>query len=152
MAHARTTIRAALVAALIAAGTTAGANVFDEERTTALSAAAGDTDAVFIEWPSEDQTPTSMLSGRADRRLERTAVYSITFITKQTTGFLTRADNAMFLIEAALANLVSPAIKNITPIRAVAQLDTGGETPLYTVTQTIDVFYITTQGNPAATL
>ena len=105
MAHARTTIRAALVAALIGAATSAGANVFDEERTAALSAAAGDTDAIFIEWPSEDQRRSSMLAGRATVRLERNAFYTITFITKQAGGgFLLRADDAMFLIEAALAN------------------------------------------------
>lgn len=146
MAHILTTARAACVAALAAAGTLASTRVYSE-RIKAVQAAELPCIRVFIN--TESQTGTSMAGGRANRNLDRTAVLQVDYLLKQSSGYITAGDEALRLIEIAMANVSGGGIKDIVPAGTVFDEQTEGELPLYTVSQQFQIFYMTTQGNPA---
>lgn len=150
MAHARSTIRAAIVAALKAAGTPAGTRVYTEERIVELADA--DLPAIRVATLDEAAITGSTLAGRASRRLHRTITLSIAWVSKTASGYVDAADAACAQIETALATLDHAAVKDVQIQRTQFDLDATAEKPLYTAAITIEASYITTQGDPATTL
>lgn len=150
MAHARSTIRAAIVAALIAAATTAGSRVYTEERITAL--AESELPAIRVATLDEGAERTAFGGGRASTLIERSLTLSVTWISRTPSGYVNAADDACAQIEIALANLIGSGIKDIVPVRTQFDLDDTADKPLYTAAITVAVSYITTQGSPATTL
>ena len=149
MAHARTPIRNAVVFALIAASTNATSRVFTIERDANNSVA--DTPFIRVAIDSENQLPSSMGGGRTTRAIERTATVKVTYVCMQAANFLEDTDDALALIETALANLVGSGIKDVTPSGVSFAVDTTGEASIYSAEQSFDIFYITPQGTPATT-
>jgi len=149
MAHARSTIRQAIVDALKAAGTAAGTRVYTEERITAL--AATELPAIRVATLDEGVESAGGSGGRAARMQLRTLTLSLTYISKTPTGYVDAVDTACAQIEVALANLVSAAIKDLEIARTQLDLDDTADTPLYTAAITIAVTYYTQQGSPAST-
>ena len=149
MAHARTPIRNAVVFALIAASTNATSRVYTIERDAYNSAA--DTPFIRVAIDSETQQATSMGGGRSTRAIERVATVKVTYVCMQADGFIEAADDALALIEAAMANLVGSGIKDVTPAGVSFAVDTTGEASIYSAEQSFDIFYITQQGTPATT-
>lgn len=147
MAHARTTLRADIVAALIAAATPAGSRVYTEERVAKLTEA--ELPAIRVLVQSEAQERTGKGSNRRDSLIERNATVLVTYETAQTAGFITAADGALALIEIAMATLTSAVIKDIKPQQVLFDIDDSGALPLYSAAQQFEVFYITTQADPA---
>lgn len=150
MAHARTAIRSAIVAALVAANTLAGARVYTEARDTHF--AQSETPQIRVMVESESQQGTSMGGGRSTRAIERTASVKVTYVCMQSAGYIDATDDALSLIETAMANLSGAGIKDISPAGVSFAVDDSGETTVYSAEQSFDVFYITTQGTPATTL
>lgn len=150
MSHARTAIRSAVVTALIAANTLAGARVFTESRDTHFSQSETPLIRVIVE--SESQQATSMGGGRATRAIERTASVKVTYVCMQASSYVEATDDALELIETAMANLTGSGIKDVTPAGCAFAIDDSGEFPIFSGEQSFDVFYITTQGTPATTL
>ena len=149
MAHARTPIRNAVVNALVAAGTLAGSRVYTVARDAHNSAA--DTPFIRVAIESESQQATSMGGGRSTRAIERVATVKVTYVCMQASGFIEAADDALALIETAMANLTGSGIKDVTPAGVAFAVDQTGESSIYSAEQSFDVFYITPQGTPATT-
>ena len=149
MAHARTAIRSAIVSALVAANTTAATRVYTVARDANNSAA--DTPFIRVAIDSENQLPTSMGGGRSTRAIERTATVKVTFVCMQASNFIEATDDALALIETALANLAGVGIKDVTPTGVAFAVDQTGEASIYSAEQSFDIFYITPQGTPATT-
>lgn len=149
MAHTRATLRTALIAALVAAGTGAGARVY-AERTEAI--AADEFPCIVVKIVSEQQARGSMAGGGpAGARLMRTATLNVHYTQKQEAGYTDAADEAARLIEVALALApqTTAALKDIEPTGTLFDEETEGEHQLYTLTQTFSLTYITSQGDPA---
>jgi hypothetical protein len=146
MPHIRTTIREGIAAALAAAGTAAGSRVFSE-RVQAVDAA----EYPFIELSlvREQQQRTAYGGGRANALIERTLDINVHYTQKAASGYYNAADEALRLIDAALASATIAGLKDIEPSGTLFDLEIDGDKPLYTVTQTYTVTYITPQGNPA---
>lgn len=145
MSHARSTIRTALVAALVGI-TAAGSRVYTEGRVQAI--AQGELPAVLLAFQQE--TPERITFGQIDGILERTISFTVTYIIKAASGYLDAADTACGQIEAAIAAFTG--FKQSVPTRTLFDLDISGELPLYTAEITFSGTYRTTQGNPATSL
>lgn len=147
MAHARTTLRADIVAALIAAATPAGSRVFTEERVAKLTEA--ELPAIRVLVQSESQERTTLLSGRANAYIDRHATVLVTYETAQSAGFISAADGALALIEIAMATITSTVIKDTRPQQVLFDIDDSGALPFFSAAQQFDVSYTTTQADPA---
>lgn len=146
MIHARTAIRQALVAALAAGGTAAGARVHDTPSDTRTA-----WPALVVEDVGESQTATS-LPGGAGRTIERRLLLDVTAELQQTTGYAAARDALLADVEAIAAATALPGAKAIAPIGYSPDLSNVGERPIAVGRQRFEVFYLTTQGNPASTL
>lgn len=146
MPHIRTTIREGIATALAAAGTAAGSRVFNE-RVQAVDAA----EYPFIELSlvREQQQRNGGSGGRANQIIDRSLDISVHYTQKAASGYYAAGDEAMRLIDAALASAVIGGMKDIEPSGTLFDLEIDGDKPLYTITQTYTVTYITPQGNPA---
>lgn len=147
MNHQRHVIREAIVALLAAAGTAAGARVYDTPY---------DPRSVFpaltVEDDGEDQAVTSTLGGgMAGRLVERTVRIVVSAEVQQTTNYARTRDQLLADVEATLANNAISGVKAINPAGYQADLGVSAERPIALGRQRFDVVYITTQGNPAAT-
>lgn len=146
MNHARTAIREALVAALAAGGTSAGARVYDHPAD------------VRTAWPAlvvEDlgeQHQALTLPGGADRRIERRYEIEVTAELQQTTGYASARDELLADVEAIAVAATLPGIKHIVPTSYLPDMTNVGERPIVIGRQRFEVVYITTQGDPANTL
>ena len=146
MAHARTTLLTALVAAIAAAGTDADARVFNER---AQAIAADEYPFIIAKFSDESQSRTAQGNGRPGSFITRTATLVVYHTQKQAAGYIAAGDTAIGLVETALAYAAIAGLHDIVPIKTLFDEEQEGELPLYTVTQEFSVTYNTTQGNPA---
>lgn len=146
MNHQRHIIREAVVAALAAAGTAAGARVYDhpyDPRTTFPALTVEDMD----ERQSIDTFP-----GGAARPVLRSYSLIVSAEVQQNTNWARQRDQLLADVEAVLAGLVIAGVKTIVP--AGYQPDTAnyGEQPIVVGRQRFEVVYYTPQGNPSVTV
>jgi hypothetical protein len=144
--HARTAIRQALVAALAAGGTAAGARVYDtpSDVRTAFP-------ALVVEDLGEMQAATT-LPGGPGRRIERQLRLQVSAELQQTTGYAAARDALLADVEVIAVNAVLPGIKSIVPAGYQADLSNFGERPIVVGRQAFEVLYYTSQGDPSSTL
>lgn len=143
MNHQRHLIREAIVAALAAAGTAAGARVYDhpsDPRTTFPAITVVDSNEVQI---------TETLPGGATRPIQRSYVLTISAEVQQTGQYARARDQLCADIEACVASLSIAAVKSIVPAGWVADQSFDGERPISIGRQRFAVLYYTSQGNPA---
>lgn len=146
MIHARTTIRQALVAALAAGGTSAGARVYDTPSDVRTA-----WPALVVEDMGESQTATTFPGG-AGRTVERRLMLDVTAELQQTTGYAAARDALLADVEAIAVAATLPGAKDITPVGYSPDLSNSGERPIVVGRQRFEVLYVTTQGNPASTI
>lgn len=145
MIHARTAIRQALVAALAAGGTAAGARVYDtpsDVRTT--------FPALVVLDLGESQAAVTMPGG-ASRLIERQCRLQVVAELQQVSGYAAARDALIADVEAIAVNATLPGIKSIVPAGYEPDLSNNGERPIVVGRQLFDVTYITTQGDPSST-
>lgn len=145
MVHQRYIIREAIVALLAAAGTAAGARVFDSayDPRTAFP-------ALMVEDFGEEQAVVgTYAAGRANRKVDRTLRLVITAEVQQTTHFARARDQLLAQVEVALANAVIVGVKGITPSGFQPDTSVAGDRPITLGRQRFDVSYTTLQGDPA---
>jgi hypothetical protein len=146
MIHARTAIRQALAAALAAGGTAAGARVFDSPSDVRTA-----FPALVVEDAGELQRAAT-LPGGADRLIERSLRLAVTAELQQVSGYAAARDSLVADVEAIAAGAALPGVKSIVPSGYAPDISNAGERPIVVGRQFFEVTYITTQGNPAATL
>lgn len=147
--HLRTTIRHGIVAALVAAGTDAGSRVFSE-RVQAVDTT--EYPCIEISLVREQQERIGFGNGRSDSVVSHTLELAVHYVQKATSGYYDLGDAALVSITNALTNAEIAGIKDIEEAGTLFDLEVEGERPLYTITQTYSITYITTQGNPATAL
>lgn len=144
MIHARRTIREAVVTALAAAGTAAGARVYDhpgDPRTT--------LPALVVTDVAESQEATTLGAG-VGRTIERRYTLEVAAEVQQVSGYVAARDDLIADVEATLAALQSAGVKQIVPAGFNADQSFDGERPIAIGRQRFTVLYYTPQGNPAA--
>ena len=146
MIHARTTIRQALVSALAAGGTAAGARVYDTPSDVRTA-----WPALVVEDLGEQQSAVT-LPGGADRRVERRLTLEVTAELQQVSGYAAARDSLGADVEAIAVAATLPGAKSISPLGYSPDLSNSGERPIAVGRQRFEVLYVTTQGNPAATI
>jgi len=148
MTHQRQVIRDAIVAVLAAAGTLAGARVYDTvyDPRSAFP-------ALCVEDAGEDQSVVAVYgAGRAARQINRTLSLSITAEVQQASNYAATRDTLLAQVEVALANAVIAGVKDISPAGYRPDLSVMGDLPITIGQQRFTVTYATTQGDPAATV
>lgn len=148
MNHQRHLIREALVALLTAGGTQAGTRVFDHAVDPIQAFPALDvTDVV------EQQNAESMPAD-AGRPVLRVYTLEVAAKVKQIANYARTRDQLLAEVEAIFASASQTifAIKSITPAGYATSQDQGAEQPIAVGRQRFEVFYITTQGDPATDL
>lgn len=146
MAHFRSTIRAGVKAALLAAATLAGTRVQvnpTDDRTT--------FPALVIEDDAEAHDTRSMHAD-AGRVIERRYTFAVRCEVQQVAAYDHTRDTLMAQVEAALASVGLVGVKAITPKGADFEQDNTGERPIAVGVQRFEALYYTTQGNPGAAL
>lgn len=143
MIHARAAIRQALVAALAAGGTAAGARVFDtpSDVRTAFP-------ALVVEDAGELQSAPT-LPGGAGRLIERRLALEVTAELQQVSGYAAARDSLIADVEAIAATAALPGVKQIVPTGYAPDLSNNGERPIVVGRQRFEVLYVTTQGDPS---
>lgn len=144
MTHQRHVIREAIVAALAAAGTSAGARVYDHPSDPR---AAFPSISVFDEGESQS---AETFPGGAGRPILRSYSISVNAEVQQTGQYARARDALCADIEAAIAALSIAGVKSIVPAGFVADQETDGERPISVGRQRFNITYYTTQGNPAS--
>jgi hypothetical protein len=144
--HARDSIRKALAAALAGGGTAAGSRVYDSPTDVRTA-----WPAIVVEVAGESQTAAT-LPGGASRMIERELLLDVTVEVQQTTGYATTRESLLADVEAIAASATLPGAKSIVPTGYAPDQTNTGERPIAIGRQRFAVSYITTQGNPAATL
>lgn len=146
MNHARHVIREALVAALAAGGTAAGARVFDhpsDVRTAFPSLTVVDV--------GEQQRATTMPGGPS-RRIERVLTLEVVAEIQQVSNYARARDQLLADVEAIAVTATLPGVISIVPAGYLPAEFNDGERPIVVGRQRFDITYYTTQGNPAATI
>lgn len=146
--HQRAVIRGAIVNLLTAANTLAGARVIDhptKPRTT--------LPAITVEDLGEEQTPVTP-GGGFHRKIKRGLLLEITAEVSKVGDYARERDQLCAQIETVLADVpvTVAGVDVVVPIGYAADMYTEGEKPICVGRQRFRISYITTQGNPAATL
>lgn len=145
MNHARHAIREALVAALAAGGTAAGSRVHDHPADVRIA-----WPALVVEDIGERQdAPT--LPGGADRQIHRRYEVEVTVELQQVSGYARLRDQVLADVERIAVTASLPGVKYIVPAQYMPDMSTAGERPIVIGRQRFEIFYITTQGDPATT-
>lgn len=146
MNHMRHLIREAVVQALLAGGTDAGDQVFDEPYDVRTAPKA------LTVWDiTEPQAPQTRPGGPGCV-IERQLLLEVR-AEVQATGAAGRArDQLLAQAEAILAAAAIPGIKSIVPAGYAPQDDHDGERAIKVGRQRFQILYYTAQGNPAAAL
>jgi hypothetical protein len=144
--HQRHVIREAIVALLAAAGTSAGARVYDSptDPRTAFP-------ALVVEDLGEEQRATT-LPGGSGRTIERRLVIEVTAELQQVSTAARSRDQLLAEVESVLSAALIAGVKSIAPAGYVPDRDGSGERPIVIGRQRFEVLYYTTQGAPGATL
>lgn len=147
MTHMRTTLRAALVDRLLAAGTAAGSRVFDapyNHRNT--------FPAICVEQVAESQQLQSVMSGSANAIVERGLQIEIKAEISQIDGYQTALDAICEQIEAAASTLSVAGLKNIQAAGYSQDEVMTDNAPVTIGRQRYVLTYYTTQAAPGAPL
>jgi hypothetical protein len=143
--HQRHIIREAIVAALAAGSTPAGARVYDcptDVRTT--------FPALVVEDLAEQQSATT-LPGGATRIIERMLMIEVTAEIQQTATPARARDQLLADVERVIGGLVIAGVKSIVPTNFAQDRDGAGERPIFVGRQRFEVTYCTPQGDPSVT-
>ena len=146
MNHARHAIREALVAALAAGGTAASTRVYDPPNDPRMTFPA----LVVADFGERQSTPT--LPGGSARLGERMMDIEVTAELQQISTYARARDQLMADVEPIAVTATLPGVKYIVPAGYVADQDTNGERPIVIGRQRFEIFYITSQADPATTL
>ena len=146
MNHARHVIREALVAALAAGGTSAGARVYDNPSDVRQA-----WPAIVVEDMGERQNATS-LPGGSSRTIDRRCEFEVSVELQQTTGYAKARDQLVADVERIAVTATLPGAKWIVPTGYTPDLSNAGERPIAVGRQRFEVGYFTTQGDPATTI
>ena len=147
-AHVRTSVRQAIVAALIAGGTDAGAHVFDS-RVTALQRT--ELPALVVRTPSESQSNLTM--GAPVAVMQRAARLEIEAVVAQNDGYAEALDRLIAQVETLIAaNCFAASAKQIYPTDYQEIGDADGDVITVKGTQAFQVFYNTSQAAPGIAL
>lgn len=147
MIHQRSVIREAIVAALAAAGTSAGTRVYDTPYDPRDA-----FPALCVQDDAEEQAATTFGGGQASRTIERSLRIIVTAELQQVANYARARDSLLADVEARLATLSIAGVKSITPAGYVADLGVSGERPIAVGHQRFDVVYATLQATPATAI
>lgn len=142
MIHARSAIRQALVAALAAGGTAAGARVYDTPSDVRAA-----WPALCVEDIGEMQAAVTLPGGPA-RLIERRLLLEVTAELQQASGYAAARDALVADVETIAVHAALPGVKQIVPSGYQAELSNQGERPIAVGRQRFEVLYVTTQGAP----
>jgi len=146
MNHARHAIREALVAALAAGGTSAGARVYDHPSDVRTA-----WPALVVEDMGERQdAPT--LPGGAGRSIHRSYELEVTAELQQVSGYARARDQLLADVERIAVGATLPGAKYIVPTNYMPDMSNAGERPIVIGRQRFEVVYVTTQGDPSTTI
>lgn len=145
MLHQRHVIREAIVAALAAANTAAGARVYDHPYDPRVT-----FPALTVEDLGEMQGTENMPAG-PNRIIERSYVLQITAEVRQVAQYARQRDQLLADVEAVLASLVVAGVKAIVPQGYTPDLHSDADLPVAVGRQRFEVTYYTPQGNPSVT-
>lgn len=143
MTHVRRTIHEAVVTALAAAGTAAGARVYDhptDPRTT--------LPALVVTDVAESQEAMTLPAG-VNRTIERRYTLEVAAEVQQVSGYVAARDDLLADVEAAMAALSVAGVKSVVPAGFNADQAFEGERPISIGRQRFTVLFYTPQGNPA---
>lgn len=143
MIHARAAIRQALVAALAAGGTAAGARVYDTPSDVRTA-----WPALVVEDLGELQSAPTFPGGPG-RMIERRLAIEVSAELQQTTGYAAARDALVADVEAIAVSSTLPGVKSIIPTGYTPDLSNTGERPIVVGRQRFEVLYVTTQGDPS---
>ena len=146
MNHARADIREAVVAALIAAGTTAGTNV-DEEPYDLVETFPH----LSVDDDSETQEPMTM-HATASVPLQRSYRFIVSAQVQQNTTASRARDQLLADVEACLAAAVLPGVQSIRPLSYQPAQRDEGQRRIRIGHQLFEAVYVTTQGDPSTAL
>jgi len=142
--HQRHVIREAIVAALVAAGTAAGARVYDNPTDVRVA-----FPALTVEDIGEQQSANTFPGGGA-RPIERMLMIEVTAEVQQNATPGRTRDQLLADVESVLGGLLIAGVKSIVPTSFQADRSGSGERPIFIGRQRFDVYYVTPQANPAA--
>ena len=140
--HHRHVIRAAVVAVLIAADTSACARVYDTPTDPRRT-----FPALTVEDMGEQQQVLSTARGPG-ATLRRTLVLEIAAEVQQTTGYAQERDQLLADVEIAMAGAVISGVQIIKPTGYAPDTVPGMERPIAIGRQRFEITYLTTQGTP----
>ena len=143
MIHARTAIRQALVAALAAGGTAAGARVYDTPSDVRTA-----WPALVVEDLGEQHNALT-LPGGPGRRIDRRLLVEVAAELQQVSGYAAARDALLADVEVIAVNASLPGVKSIVPAGYVPDLSNNGERPIVVGRQRFELLYVTTQGDPS---
>jgi hypothetical protein len=146
MNHVRADIREAVVAALIAAGTSAGANV-DEEPYDLIDTFPH----LSVDDESEAQDPMTMHT-TASVPLQRSYRFIVTAQAVQNTTASRARDELLAAVEACLAAAALPGVKSIRPLSYTPAQRDEGQRRIRIGHQLFEAVYVTAQGDPSTAL
>lgn len=146
MTHQRQVIRAAFVAGLKAASTAAGQEIHDNPSDVRTK-----LPAVTVTDIGENQaTPT--MPGGASRPVDRYLMLDASCEVKRTGDYAGARDSLAADVEAAAGTLAIAGVKWIVPKGCAFEESTRGDQPIAIARQRFELWYRTTQGNPAVAI
>lgn len=148
MNHHRHVIREAVVAALIAANTSAGARV-DEDPYDLIE--ADECPHLSVEDESESQTPMT-LHAAATSPLQRSYRFIVTASIVQNSTAQRARDQLLADVEACLASAALPGVHSIQPLAYTPASRNDGDQRIRVGHQLFEAIYVTPQGNPSTPL
>lgn len=140
--HHRHVIREAVVALLIAAGTSAGARVYDTPTDPRRA-----FPALTVEDLGEQQQNLTTARGPG-ATVRRTLVLEVAAEVQQTTGYARDRDQLLADVETAMAGADISGVQLIKPAGYAPDTVPGLERPIAVGRQRFEITYLTTQGAP----
>lgn len=144
MQHHRHVIREAVVAALLAAGTSAGSNVTEEPYDL-----AEDFPALRVDDESEAQEVSTI---HANPMVERSYRFVVTAQVVQNTTASRARDQLLADVEACLAAASLPGVQSIKPLSYQPDSRDQGQQRIRIGHQLFEAIYMTSQGDPSTAL
>lgn len=146
MNHQRHLIREALVALLAAGGTAAGARVYENPY------APRDTFPALVVEDLAERQDASSAPFNTGRTVQRRLLLQVSAEVQQSDTYARQRDQLLADVERLLAGAAIPGLKSITPAGFEADFDMGRERPIAVGRQRFELFYATSQGDPATSL
>lgn len=146
MNHARHLIREAYIAALKAANTAAATRVYDNPADPARTLPA----LHVVDLGEQQDTPT--LPGGASRLVDRMLSLLVQVQVSALADWARARDQLLAQVETAIAAANVPGVKYVVPAGVEFDTSSEGERPVAVARQRFDIFYRTTQGDPASAI